>query len=112
MVDRKARASTASYLPRLGLALPSMETRPTRSEWIDTTTVAEHLKVHVQTVRKIRKLPDSPWVEGIHYRRTGLTNRGPIQWAKELAEDAFTGFRRTPAEKVETFSRVPNPVVR
>ena len=89
-----------------------MEARPTRSTWIDTTAFAEHLGVHAQTVRKIRKLPESPWVQGIHYRRTGLTNRGPIQWAKELAEDAFTSFRREPTGAVESFSRVPDPVVR
>jgi hypothetical protein len=68
--------------------------------------------VHPQTIRKLRKLPESPWTEGTHYRRTGLTNRGPIQWAKELAEDAFTSFRREPAGAVESFSRVPDPIAR
>lgn len=82
------------------------------SLWINTIKLAKQLGIHPQTVRAIKKLENSPWQEGIHFRLTGVTGRGPIQWHRDAAEAAFTSFRRTPAEKVETFSRVPNPIVR
>ena len=60
----------------------------------------------------MRKLKNSPWHQGIHYRQTGVTGRGPMQWTRELAEKAFTEFHRTPAMKVETFSRAAHPTLR
>ena len=53
-----------------------------------------------------------PWRKGVHYRTTGVTGKGPIQWNRDAAEQAFTEFQQTPAVKIETFSRVPNPTVR
>ena len=89
-----------------------MNIEESQSLWIGTKDFADWLKIHPQTVRAIKKMELGPWKQGLHYRHTGLTGRGPIQWNRDLAEQAFTEFKRTPAEKVETFSRVPNPVVR
>ncbi len=82
------------------------------SPWIGTIPFSEWLGIHPQTVRAVRKLKNSPWQQCVHYRQTGVSGRGPMQWNRELAEKAFTEFHRTPAKKVETFSRVRNPTVR
>ena len=82
-----------------------------RSPWVGTIPFSEWLGIHPQTVRAIRKLTHGPWQQGIHYRRTGVTGHGPMQWNCELAEKAFTEFQRTPVQKVETFSRVAHPTV-
>ena len=79
------------------------------SPWIGTIAFSKWLKIHPQTVRSIRKDENSPWQQGIHYRATGLTGRGPMQWNRDLAEKAFTQRRRTPVEQVETFSRGTHP---
>tara|TARA_B100000674_G_scaffold13596_1_gene10021 strand:+ start:1598 stop:1867 length:270 start_codon:yes stop_codon:yes gene_type:complete len=83
-----------------------------RSPWIGTIPFSEWLGIHPQTVRAMRKLKNSPWHQGIHYRQTGVTGRGPMQWNRELAEKAFTEFHRTPAMEVETFSRAAHPTLR
>ena len=89
-----------------------MITEAHRSPWIGTIPFSEWLGIHPQTVRKVRKLKNSPWHQGVHYRQTGVTGRGPMQWNRELAERAFTEFHRTPAVKVETFSRAAHPTLR
>ncbi len=83
-----------------------------RSPWIGTIPFSKWLGIHPQTVRAVRKLKNGPWQQGIHYRQTGITGRGPLQWHRELAEKAFTEFHRTPAMVVETFSRATNPTLR
>ena len=82
----------------------------TRSPWIGTIPFSKWLGIHPQTVRLLRKLENSPWHQGIHYRHTGVTDRGPLQWNRELAEQAFTEFNRNPTKDVETFSRSPHPI--
>ena len=86
-------------------------TSTSRSNWIGTIPFSEHLGIHPQTVRAIKKMENGPWRKGIHYRTTGVTGKGPIQWNRDAAEQA-SRFQQTPAVKVETFSRVPNPTVR
>ena len=87
-------------------------TSTSRSNWIGTILFSEHLGIHPQTVRAIKKMENGPWRKGIHYRTTGVTGRGPIQWNREVAEAAFTAFQEQPCEQLESFSRVPNPTVR
>jgi hypothetical protein len=78
-------------------------------KWVDHKTLAEHLGIHPQTAHKIRR---AAFKEGVHYRRTGLTTRGPLQYDLVKAEEAFTRFRRMPAVEVETFSRELVPTSR
>ena len=80
--------------------------------WIGTIPFSEHLGIHPQTVRSVRKMENGPWRRGEHYRTTGPTGRGPIQWNRDLAEAAFSAFQGQPSEQPESFSRVPNPTVR
>lgn len=72
--------------------------------WIDTPAMAERLRVHPKTLLKLRRQPYSPFVEGLHYRRGGLTTLAPLQWQPEATEAAFTGFRRIDPAQVETFA--------
>ena len=81
----------------------------TAPTWVSTDQFAQQLGIHPQTVRVIRRSPTNPWVEGVHYRRKGLTSSGTLQWNSALAEEAFIGMRRSPAGGVESFQRVPNP---
>jgi len=78
-------------------------------QWVDHKTLSEHLGIHPQTAHKIRR---AAFKEGVHFRRTGLTTRGPLQYDLVKAEVAFTRFRRLPAAEVETFSREPVPTSR
>jgi hypothetical protein len=80
--------------------------------WIGTIPFSEHLGIHPQTVRSVRKMENGPWRRGEHYRTTGPTGRGPLQWRRDLAEEAFNAFQGQPSEQLESFSRVPNPTVR
>ena len=91
---------------------PTPSTSTSRSEWIGTIPFSEWLGIHPQTVRSIKNMENGPWRKGIHYRTQGITGRGPIQWNRDAAEQAFTEFQRTPAEAIEGFKRVPNPTVR
>ena len=83
-----------------------------RDFWIGTIPFSEQLGIHPQTVRALKKMEDGPWLKGVHYRTTGVTGRGPIQWNRDVAEAAFTAWHGKPSEELESFSRVPNPTVR
>ena len=91
---------------------PTPSTGSNRSNWIGTIEFSEWLDIHPQTVRSIKNMENGPWRKGVHYRTTGVTGKGPIQWNRDAAEQAFIEFQQTPAVEVETFSRVPNPTVR
>ena len=84
----------------------------TRDFWIGTIPFSEHLGIHPQTTRAVRKLENGPWRRGVHYRTTGTSGKGPLQWNRDVAEAAFTAFQGQSAAAVESFSRVPNPTVR
>ena len=97
-------------LERQKTPVPSTGSR--RSNWVGTIEFSEWLGIHPQTVRAIKKMENGPWRKCVHFRTTGITGRGPIQWNRDAAEQAFTEFQRTPAEAIEGFKRVPNPTVR
>lgn len=87
------------------MTLASTNTR----QWVDHKTLAKHLGIHPQTAHKIRR---AAFKEGVHFRRTGLTTRGPLQYDLIKAEEAFTSFCRVTSSEVETFGRVPHPTSR
>ena len=89
-----------------------MDLEESQPQWVGTIEFSDWLRIHPQTVRAIKKMVNGPWRKGIHYRTQGTSGRGPLQWNRDLAEQAWNAFQRTPAEEVETFSRVPNPTVR
>ena len=108
--DTGAQADVIRLLERQKPPTPSTST--SRSNWVGTIEFSEWLGIHPQTVRAIKKMENGPWRKGVHFRTQGVTGRGPIQWNRDAAEQAWIEFQQTPAVKVETFSRVPNPTVR
>jgi hypothetical protein len=74
--------------------------------WLPTAAMSDHLGIHRQTLLKMRRSDLSPFKEGRDYRWNGLTANGKLQWNKENAELAYTGFLREPVSQLETFSRV------
>ncbi len=65
--------------------------------------MAKHLGIHRQTLLKLRRSDPSPFLQGRDYRWKGLTAQSDLQWHREKAEQAFTGYIRMPAGDVETF---------
>jgi hypothetical protein len=76
---------------------------PVHSAWIETASMAGLLGIHLKTLLRLRRQSFSPFREGVHYRRAGLTTLAPLQWHVQATEEAFTCFRRMPAGRVETF---------
>ncbi|WP_413744434.1 hypothetical protein [Synechococcus sp. MIT S9451] len=69
--------------------------------------MAKILGIHPQTLRKLRRSQIGPFKEGRDYRWIGLSTISTLQWYVTSASQAFTDFRRMPAEAVETYSRAP-----
>ncbi len=73
-------------------------------QWLDTAQMAGRLRIHPKTLLRLRGADFSPFREGVHYRRGGLTTRAPFQWHGVLCEEAFTTFGRVDPATVEAFS--------
>jgi hypothetical protein len=67
--------------------------------------MADQLGLHPKTLLRLRRQSFSPFAEGLHFRRGGLSTRAPLQWEPVATEAAFTSFRRIDPAQVETFSR-------
>jgi hypothetical protein len=74
-------------------------------QWLATTQMAGHLGIHPKTLLRLRVARFTPFQEGVHYRRGGLTTRAPFQWHSDRCEGAFTDFSRVDPAAVEAFSR-------
>lgn len=68
-------------------------TNTSRSNWVGTIEFSDWLGIHPQTVRAIKKMENGPWRKGVHFRTTGVTGRGPIQWNRDAAEQAWIEFQ-------------------
>jgi hypothetical protein len=76
-----------------------------RSEqWLSTGEMAGRVRIHPKTLLRLRASLFSPFREGVHYRRGGLTTRAPFQWRGDLSEQAFTEFGRVDPASIEAFS--------
>jgi hypothetical protein len=80
-----------------------MSTASTIPQWVDTAAMAGVLGIHPKTLLALRRHPRSPFVEGREFRRAGISTKARFQWRIDLAEQAFTGFRRIDPSQVETF---------
>ena len=76
-------------------------------QWLDTAEMAGRLRIHPKTLLRLRAALFSPFREGVHYRRGGLTTRAPFQWHGDLCEQAFTEFGRVDPASIEAFSGEP-----
>ena len=61
--------------------------------------MAARLGIHPKTLLRLRGSCFSPFQEGLHYRRGGLTTRAPFQWQGDLCEEAFTQFGRVDPDR-------------
>ncbi len=80
-------------------------TYPCSEQWLTTAQMAGRLGVHAKTLLRLRSACFSPFHEGVHYRRGGLTTKAPFQWHGDRSELAFTQFGRVDPASVEAFSR-------
>lgn len=82
-------------------------TYPCSEQWLTTAGMAARLGIHPKTLLRLRGSAFSPFREGLHFRRAGLTIRAPIQWHGDRCEEAFTEFGRVDPSSVEAFTREP-----
>jgi hypothetical protein len=80
---------------------------PCSEPWLTTPQMASRLGVHPKTLLRLRAACFSPFREGEHYRRGGLTTKAPFQWHGDLCEGAFTAFGRVDPSTIEAFSQEP-----
>ena len=73
-------------------------------DWVPSAAMAKALGIHVQTLRKLRRHSITPFKEGRDFRWVGLSTSSTLQWHVHSATQAFTDFRRVPAEAIETFA--------
>ena len=74
--------------------------------WVTSPAMAKHLGIHRSTLLRLRRNARSPFREGKHYRRTGLSDQATLQWHLERTEQAFTSLHIQPVDQIETFSAV------
>jgi hypothetical protein len=72
--------------------------------WLSSDEMASQLGLHAKTLLRLRRQPFSPFTEGKHFRRGGLSTRAPLQWEPISTEAAFTSFHRVDPAQVEVFS--------
>ena len=66
--------------------------------------MAKHLGIHYSTLLRLRRDERSPFREGHHYRRTGLSAQATLQWHLVRTEEAFTSLRVQPASQIVTYA--------
>ena len=76
--------------------------------WASTHEAAQYIGVHPETLHRLRRLADSPFIEGRDFRWLGL-GKGKLQWNPESTDKALSAYKRQPAVEVETFSRESVP---
>ena len=74
------------------------------NDWVSSAAMAKALGIHVQTLRKLRRHQITPFKEGRDFRWVGLSTSSILQWNLHRANQAFTDFRRMPAQSLETFA--------
>jgi hypothetical protein len=79
-------------------------TYPCSEQWLTTAAMAARLGIHPKTLLRLRSACFSPFHEGVHYRRGGLTTKAPFQWHGDRSEEAFSQFGRVDPASVEAFS--------
>ena len=72
--------------------------------WVTSQGCAMHLGIHRSTLLRLRRDERSPFREGVHYRRTGLSAQATLQWHLVRTEEAFTSLRVQPASQIETYA--------
>ena len=66
--------------------------------------MASHLGIHRSTLLRLRRDERSPFRDGHHYRRTGLSAQATLEWHLKRTEEAFTSLHIQPADQIETYA--------
>ncbi len=84
--------------------LPKKESdhQPQKS-WVSTAEMASWLSMHEKTLLKYLRDQRSPFQETRDFRRLSLSNKGPVQWHLNNAENTFSTFKRIDPSSVETY---------
>jgi len=61
-----------------------------KCEWVTSPVMAKILGINRQTLLKLRRSPQSPFVEGRDFRWSGMTTNSNLQWYATQAEITFT----------------------
>ena len=72
--------------------------------WVTSPKMAKHLGIHYSTLLRLRRDERSPFRNGHHYRRTGLSAQATLQWHLKRTEEAFTSLHIQPADQIETYA--------
>ena len=72
--------------------------------WVTSPKMAAHLGIHYSTLLRLRRDERSPFRNGHHYRRTGLSAQATLQWHLKRTEEAFTSLHIQPADQIVTFA--------
>ena len=72
--------------------------------WVTSPKMAAHLGIHYSTLLRLRRDERSPFRNGHHYRRTGLSAQATLQWHLKRTEEAFTSLHIQPADQIETYA--------
>tara|TARA_B100001964_G_C13814083_1_gene414339 strand:+ start:124 stop:366 length:243 start_codon:yes stop_codon:yes gene_type:complete len=73
--------------------------------WISSAEMASALGCSKYILLKIRRQQWSPFIEGVHFRWIGLSDKGTLSWQPEATQIAFSSFRRVRPVEVETYSK-------
>ena len=68
-------------------------------QWLSADQMAGRLDIHPKTLLRLRTAAFSPFREGVHFRRGGLTTRAPFQWHGDRREEAFIQFGRVDPDR-------------
>ena len=71
-------------------------------ETLDTAAMAKALDISDKLLRRLRRMPDSPFQLGIHYRFQGITTSAPVRWFPAATDEAFSTFKRVDVNQIET----------
>lgn len=71
-------------------------------ETLSSADMAKALHISEKLLQRIRKMPDSPFKDGVHYRYQGVTIGAPIRWFPAATDEAFSSFTRVSPDAIET----------
>ena len=69
---------------------------------MSTAEMADWLGVSSKLLLRIRKMPNSPFIEGTHFFHAGITTAAPLRWVVRATEEAFKSFKRLDPSQIET----------
>ena len=84
-------------------------TNSIKCEWVTSPEMARILGIHRQTLLRLRRSPQSPFVEGRDFRWSGMTTNTNLQWHVTQTEITFTKPLHTQGveNEIDTMKQCP-----